>query len=155
LQGMDSRDSVQEHALKHRETPMHVTLGQAAKHLRMGKATLSRYIKQGKISAAKQEDGSYRIDASELDRVREILRPPLEQHVEQLATPLETQLLQREIALLRETLAQKDTLIADVRSQRDQWAEMARSLQEEKQTLLTEGRAGAKRRGWAWLSRQS
>ena len=134
---------------------MHVTLGQAAKHLRMGKATLSRYIKQGKISAAKQEDGSYRIDASELDRIREILRPPLEQKMEQSATPLETRLLQREVDLLRETLALKDMIIADVMSQRDKWAEMARSLQEEKQKLLTDGRAGAKRRIWAWLSRQS
>ena len=155
LQGMDSRDSVQEQALKHRETPMHVTLGQAAKQLRMGKATLSRYIKQGKISAVKQEDGSYRIDASELDRVREILRPPPEQKMEQSATPLETQLLQREIDLLRETLSQKDMIIADMMSERDKWAEMARSLQEEKQKLLTDGRTGAKRRAWAWLSRKS
>lgn len=55
---------------------MQVTLGQAAKQLGVGKATLSRYIKQGKLSAQKQEDGSYRIDVSELDRIRGIMRPP-------------------------------------------------------------------------------
>jgi excisionase family DNA binding protein len=134
---------------------MHVTLGQAAKQLSIGKATLSRYIKQGKISAAKQEDGSYRIDASELDRVREILRPPLEQKMEQSATPLEVRILQREIDLLRETLGQKDKIIADVMGERDKWSEMARSLQAEKQKLLTDGSVGAKRRMWAWLSRKS
>ena len=57
---------------------MYLTLGQAAKQSGIGKATLSRYIKQGKLSAQKQEDGSYRIDASELDRVQSIMRPPVE-----------------------------------------------------------------------------
>jgi excisionase family DNA binding protein len=51
---------------------MQLTLGQAAKAIGMNKATLSRYIKQGKISAEKQEDGSYRIDPSELDRLQDI-----------------------------------------------------------------------------------
>ena len=134
---------------------MHVTLGQAAKQLSIGKATLSRYIKQGKISATKQEDGSYRIDASELDKVRDIMRPPLEHKMEQSAPPLENQILQREIDLLRETLAQKDKIIADVMGERDKWSEMALSLQAEKQKLLTDGRTGAKRRAWAWLSRRS
>lgn len=134
---------------------MHVTLGQAAKQLSIGKATLSRYIKKGKISATKQEDGSYRIDASELDRVRDIMRPPLEHKMEQSATPLENRILQREIDLLRETLAQKDKIIADVMGERDKWSEMALSLQAEKQKLLTDGRTGAKRRAWAWLSRKS
>jgi Helix-turn-helix domain len=52
---------------------MHLTLSQAAKHVGINKATLSRYIKQGKISAEKQEDGSYHIDPSELDRLRELM----------------------------------------------------------------------------------
>ena len=46
---------------------MQVTLGQAAKQLGIGKATLSRYIKQGKLSAAKQDDGSYRVELRLLD----------------------------------------------------------------------------------------
>jgi excisionase family DNA binding protein len=131
---------------------MQVTLGQAAKQLGIGKATLSRYIKQGKLSAQKQEDGSYRIDVSELDRVRDIRRPHSEQTKEHLATSMETGMLQREIDLLRETLAQKDKLIEDVKSERDKWARMAESLQEEKQKLLTDGRAGSRRGIWEWLS---
>jgi excisionase family DNA binding protein len=122
---------------------MYLTLGQAAKQSGIGKATLSRYIKQGKLSAQKQEDGSYRIDASELDRVQSIMRPPVEQKPEQNATPIETRMLQREIDLLRETLEQKDKIIADVMNERDRWAHMAESLQEEKQKLLTDGRKGS------------
>jgi excisionase family DNA binding protein len=122
---------------------MYLTLGQAAKQSGIGKATLSRYIKQGKLSAQKQEDGSYRIDASELNRVQSIMRPPVEQQPEQNATPIETRMLQREIDLLRETLEQKDKIIADVMNERDRWAHMAESLQEEKQKLLTDGRKGS------------
>jgi excisionase family DNA binding protein len=130
---------------------MYLTLGQAAKHSGIGKATLSRYIKQGKLSAQKQEDGSYRIDASELDRIRSIKRPHVEQQLEQIATPIETRMLQREIDLLRETLSQKDKMIDDVISERDRWAHMAESLQEEKQKLLTDGRTGAGRGFWKRL----
>ena len=131
---------------------MQVTLGQAAKQLGIGKATLSRYLKQGKLSAQKQADGSYRIDVSELDRVREIIRPHPEQTTKHSTTPLETRMLQREVDLLRETLAHKDKLIEDVKSERDKWARMAESLQEEKQKLLSDGRAGSRRGVWAWLS---
>jgi excisionase family DNA binding protein len=134
---------------------MQVTLGQAAKQLGIGKATLSRYIKQGKLSAAKQEDGSYRIDVAELDRVRDIMRPPAEQVAERIDTPLETRVLQREIELLRETLGHKEKAILDMMNERDRWARMAESLQEEKQKLLTDGRAGSKPGFWAWLSGKS
>ena len=134
---------------------MHVTLGQAAKHLGIGKATLSRYLKQGKLSGHKQADGSYRIDVSELDRIRDLLRPHQAQSTEHSTTPLETRMLQRELDLLRETLAHKDTLIEDVKSDRDKWARMAESLQEEKQKLLSDGRAGSRRGVWAWLSGRS
>ena len=134
---------------------MHVTLGQAAKQLGIGKATLSRYLKQGELSGQKQEDGSYRIDVSELDRIRTMLRPHQEPSTEHSTTPLETRMLQRELDLLRETLAHKDTLIEDVKSERDKWARMAESLQEEKQKLLIDGRAGSRRGVWAWLSGRS
>jgi excisionase family DNA binding protein len=134
---------------------MHVTLGQAAKQLGIGKATLSRYLKQGKLSGQKQADGSYRIDVSELDRIRDLMRPHQAQATEHLTTPLETRMLQREIDLLRETLAHKDTLIEDVKSERDKWARMAESLQEEKRKLLSDGRTGSRRGVWAWLSGRS
>jgi excisionase family DNA binding protein len=104
-------------------TPMKLTLSQAARHTGVSKPTLSRWIRKGEISAEKLENGSYRIDASELDRVLSLKErgnaatsngnsPAL-----QTETPYETGMLQREIDLLRERMADKDAVIADLRRQ--------------------------------------
>ena len=50
-----------------------------------------------------------------------------------------------------QTLEQKDKIITDVMTERDRWAHMAESLQEEKQKLLTDGRAGSERGFWKRL----
>ena len=47
---------------------MSYTLGEAAKAVEFSKPTLSRAIKNGKLSAIRLEDGSYQIDAAELQR---------------------------------------------------------------------------------------
>lgn len=44
------------------------TLGEAAKHSGFSKSTLSRAIKSGKLTADRQEDGSFQINAGELQR---------------------------------------------------------------------------------------
>jgi len=49
-------------------TPMSYTLGEAAKAVGFSKPTLSRAIKSGKLSARRLDDGSYSVDASELER---------------------------------------------------------------------------------------
>lgn len=49
--------------------PMGYTLGQAARAAGRSKTTLNRAIKTGKLSAVRGEDGSYTIDAAELQRV--------------------------------------------------------------------------------------
>jgi len=49
-----------------------LTLGQAAKLASVGKTTLTRAIKSGRLSAERREDGSYRIDPAELSRAYEI-----------------------------------------------------------------------------------
>ena len=46
-----------------------LTLGQAAKLAGVGKTTLTRAIKSGRLSADRRDDGSYRIDPAELARV--------------------------------------------------------------------------------------
>ena len=51
---------------------MTFTLGQAAKQAGVSKPTLARWIHRGRISADKNDDGSYLIDASELDRIAEL-----------------------------------------------------------------------------------
>ena len=48
---------------------MSYTIGTAAKATGKAKSTISRDIKNGRISAEKQPDGSYLIDPSELHRV--------------------------------------------------------------------------------------
>jgi hypothetical protein len=47
---------------------MGLTLGQAAKQVRLSKPTLAKHIKSGKLSASKDENGVYDIDESELGR---------------------------------------------------------------------------------------
>ena len=48
---------------------MSYTLGEAARAVGKSKGTISKAIKSGKISAVKQENGSFRIEAAELHRV--------------------------------------------------------------------------------------
>ena len=48
---------------------MEFTIGQAAKESGKSKSTIWKYVKNGVLSAQKNTDGSYRIDAAELFRV--------------------------------------------------------------------------------------
>jgi hypothetical protein len=68
-----------------------------------------------------------------------------------IRNPYGSQDVTREVDLLRETLAQRDKIIEDIKGERNRWAHMAESLQGEKQKLLTDGRAEARRGVWAWL----
>ena len=49
-----------------------LTLGQAARLAGVGKTTLTRAIKAGRLSATRRDDGSYEIDPAELSRVYSI-----------------------------------------------------------------------------------
>ena len=51
---------------------MPITLGQAAKLAGVGKTTLTRAIKAGRLSATRNPDGSYSVDPAELSRVYSI-----------------------------------------------------------------------------------
>jgi excisionase family DNA binding protein len=48
------------------------SLSQAAKLAGVSKATIHRAIKSGRLSATRQDDGSYQIDPAELYRVYEM-----------------------------------------------------------------------------------
>jgi predicted site-specific integrase-resolvase len=109
---------------------MYLSLGQAAKESGKSKATISKYIKNGKLSVASKEDGSYQIDPSELFRVF-----PIDEHKtganEQSQTHKETPVnsaLQREIELLRERLTDKDGVIDDLRHRLDEESAERRKL---------------------------
>jgi excisionase family DNA binding protein len=126
------------------------TLGEAAKQAGVSKPTISKAIKTGRISAEKQEDGSYRIQPAELFRVY----PPetrsnglhRSEFVER-ETGNDNRLVEDEIAVLRERLAlfttererereQLSDQIEDLRRRLDAEAE-ARRLEGEERRKLT------------------
>jgi DNA-binding transcriptional MerR regulator len=123
------------------------TLGQAAKECGVSKSTLSRWIKKGRVSAERQEDGSFLIDASELNRIKELqqqavacndLEPPLQRSGTPSATPasqLEIDMMREQIQMLRQEREQDrrqhERMLEDLRQDRDAWR-----VQAEKQTLL-------------------
>lgn len=106
---------------------MSYTLGEAAKATGKSKPTISRAIKSGKISAQKQEDGSYIIQPAELHRIFPPL--PLASNdagtMKQSVTPASDALLQQEIEHLRATLADRDAAIDDLKTDRDHWRKQA------------------------------
>ena len=103
------------------------TLGEAAKAVGKSKATLSKAIKNGKISASKKEDGSFSIEPSELHRVY----PPTPTETvsgEQKETSEETHGNSHEIIELRVKLEAAQQRISDLEEDRNQWRQQANRL---------------------------
>jgi excisionase family DNA binding protein len=119
---------------------MLLTMGQAARLAGVGKSTLSRAIKSGRLSATRQEDGSFRVDVAELSRIYSIRTETPGAVVETRAavhqttpaeTPRDPELLAK-VAALEAQIAAMNTLIEEVRRARDkaeageaQWREQA------------------------------
>jgi DNA-binding transcriptional MerR regulator len=130
---------------------MKLSLSQAAKEAGVSKPTLSRWVKKGKISVERQDDGSYQIDVSELDRIRDLLKSGNRSgnpDMQRSETHNETSVLQAEIGLLRERLSdrdqrlrEKDDVIEDLREDRDRW----RTQAEQASRLLTDQRPETER----------
>lgn len=109
------------------------TLGEAAKATGKSKATISKAIKNGRISAQKDETGTFHIDPSELHRVY----PPTVS-IEQDETPVNTSSkadndgaireLQARLEAAQERLADKEGVISDLREDRDRWRQQATAL---------------------------
>lgn len=109
------------------------TLGEAAKATGKSKATISKAIKSGRISAIKDETGTFQIAPSELHRV---YQPTV--HYEHQETPKLTaendkdsgiiRELQAHLQAVRERLEDKETVIADLREDRDKWRQQATAL---------------------------
>jgi excisionase family DNA binding protein len=109
------------------------TLGEAAKATGKSKATISKAIKSGRISALKDETGTFRIDPSELQRVY-----PISVYGEQKETPENTHVnadsiitireLQARLEAANERLSDKETVISDLREDRDRWRQQATAL---------------------------
>jgi excisionase family DNA binding protein len=114
-----------------------LTLGQAAKLAGVGKTTLTRAIKSGRLSAERREDGSYRINAAELSRAYEIsVETPATGGVtgdvvhratagrdtgETAETAARQAALDERIAGLQEIVRRLDEQARDLREERDAW----------------------------------
>lgn len=113
------------------------TLGEAAKATGKSKATISKAIKNGRISALKGDDGVFKIDPSELHRVY----PPtvnFSPNELTLDTVVNTQNdsrikeLEARLEAARERILDKDSVISDLRDDRDRWRQQATALLEDK-----------------------
>ncbi len=120
-----------------------LTLGEAARLTGLGKTTLARAIKAGRLSAARTELGSYQIDPAELARVYPFPAPteaadatvaatgPLVHQGTPNATgetPGATAALEAQIAGLREVGELLRRQLDDVRDDRDRWRSQAERL---------------------------
>jgi len=102
------------------------TLGEAAIAVGKSKATISKAIKTGRISAEKQLNGSYKIDPSELHRVY----PPAPSTVEdeRIETPSSTEQKIRKTIELEVKLQAADKRIAELEEDREHWRQQATRL---------------------------
>lgn len=117
---------------------MSYTLGQAAKATGKNKTTIQRAIIKGRISASKDDAGTYAIDPAELHRVFPavtIAQSPKGNDTQPQSDGPETH---TEITMLRVMLTREQEINADLREDRDRWRQQATAL-------LT---APPKRRGW-------
>jgi hypothetical protein len=115
-------------------TPMTtLSLGQAAKLARVGKTTLTRAIRAGRLSATRNDTGGYAIDVAELERVYRLHAPVEGQDATDRAVPLVHRAtaeaaLEGEITALREMLAMMREQAVDLREDRDRWRSMCERL---------------------------
>lgn len=119
----------------------YISLGQAAKGWKVGKATLSRAIRDGKISIKeKLPDGTYRLDPAEIARFMEHHRPERSPHVKRGEAQSETpggrdlRLVQAEIKaceleaanrVLDQRIGDLKGMLEETRSDRDHWRDQA------------------------------
>jgi len=118
-----------------KRNPMKYTLGQAAKATDMSKAALSRAIKTGRISATKNEGGSFEIDPAELHRVY----PPKQAQLND-TQPQPTPPQQAEIERLKATVEGLERLCRQIEGERDSLREQNTKLT----AILTDQRAQTK-----------
>jgi len=108
---------------------MGYTLGEAAKACGMSKATLSKAVKSGKISATKNADGSFSIEPVELHRVYPITVETVAS--EQYETPKSTQVNSEnsnEMLMLQMKLESAHQRISDLETDKEAWRLQATRL---------------------------
>ena len=135
------------------------TMGQAAKEVGTSKTSIHRAIKSGKLSASRNDDGTFSIDPAELFRAYPRNGPSrhgagtLEQTVPAGAAPVtaadaavtaERAALAAQVVALERQAAMQDERIAELKEQRDAWQRQA----EQAQRLLASSPPAPERRGF-------
>jgi excisionase family DNA binding protein len=98
-----------------------ITLGEAARQCGVAKGTISKAIKSGKLSATRNEDTSWSIDAAELHRYVEANRHRFRPETFKPDRPETDPATDALVSELR-------SVIADLRQDRDHWREQAQRL---------------------------
>ena len=94
---------------------MYLTLGQAAKKTGKSKATISKYIRSGKLSYISKESTGYKLDPAEVFRVF----TPVNIDTERSLTPIVNTSQTLEVELLREMLERERQTVDYLRSKLD------------------------------------
>jgi len=111
---------------------MPYTIGQAARAVGKSKPTIARAIKLGRISAGRNDDGTFAIDPAELHRVF----PALTERAGMESEPIlrsDTDALRRENELLRD-------MLGDLQRRLDREGEERRQAQTQLMALLADQR---------------
>lgn len=120
---------------------MSITLGMAAKMANTSKTSLTRAIKSGRLSAIRNDDGSYSIDPSELARVYTVTpdtgTPP--DTVAKVVTPPVTDDVTLRLAAAEAELRALRELLEEVRRGRDAAQAQATAWQEQASRLVLAG----------------
>ena len=130
---------------------MKLSAKQAATKVGKSTPTITRAIKNGRLSAQKDESGKYEIDPSELFRVFPAINsntnlntPLTKSNNVTRRNPHESHDISREVGIFKQMLADKDSTIDDLRRRLDQESEERRKLN----TMLIDQRTSFWRKVW-------
>ena len=126
-----------------------LTLSQAAKALGKSKSTLNRAIKTGRLSATRNEDGTFSINPAELYRA---FPEPSENARQERPREQERTAAQDDygsrISLLQQLLEREREAVADLKEERDRWRQQATSLLANQEATPSTQPIEKRRRWW-------
>jgi transposase-like protein len=129
-----------------------LSLREAAREAGVSKSTIFRAIQRGRLSATRDDDSNFSIEASELFRVyppRTVAKRAGDTSAGQGALEPETPVLKAEIEGLRAQLALMRERADELKGQRDSWQRQA----EASQRLLADQRNAPDRRWFGFLKK--
>ena len=133
---------------------MKLTAGQAAKAVGVSTATITRAIKRGRISAAKDEDGAWQIEPAELHRTFPPVASQADVQREMQSGAILSQegRMQVEMARMEEQLRAAEERREAAERDRDAWRAQAERLTMALPipTSTTTTPPPKRRRWWAW-----